>query len=971
MLEQQLGTAYRIERELGGGGMSRVFLAEETALARRVVIKLLPPGAAATVDADRFRREIQLAASLQHPHIVTLLNAGAGAGDSVLWYSMPYVEGESLRGRLVRDHELPIDSAVRIWRELLDALSYAHGRGVVHRDIKPENVLMSGRHALVTDFGVAKAISIATGSVSMTPTGISLGTPAYMAPEQATADPSTDHRADIYSAGLVMYEMLAGHGPFPGLASSQLAAAHATRAPEQIRLARPAVPEPLAALVMRCLEKLPADRPQTADEVLTALETIVTPLTMTPTGSVPTSTMGGSMAGIAPATPSRTRGSARMRAAIIAGVLVPLIAIAVVFAKRGPTQPARIGADPLDTTVRAIGIVDFEYAPADSVVARAVTEAVRSEILQSAKLFTLSRPNQAAFYRWALDLGEREVPHPDSATKVFVDRGWPAVVRGTVVRLGTSYALSVDVTSNTAEPVRFKTVTETAADATALSSAIGAVAKAVRTQLEEQAARLIPPIRRGLASTGSQVALRLYQDATAAVSGNAADWGTALPALREAVRVDSTFAPAWRRIARYLHNIDLRRAESVDAATRAYGERTHARTWERALIDETYHLIHEQFAQAAAAAAPGVQLGEADALANAGYEYLLQGDAGVAAGYLDRSRAESRTFSYASRLYAAALRVGGRDLAADTVVAWGATVSPASNHVSAAVTDRMIHRLDYGLLRAMLDARVHVDTLPRASGVRLATLRQLLAANLVLGRLADAQSSSERLTRAIQEFDSPADVQRELLVDIVNRAWFAVDSVALHRAADSAFAVGLPAATAILDRPFMAEFEASMAQGKVDAAASVLIQWNQLFAGPYSTIDRLARTVARADLAIARNDPRAAIALLRSAQRSKCGLCLAPRIGRAYEVLQRPDSAITEYERYVSSSTPYRYATDARELARTYKRLGELYEAKGDNKRAIQRYTNFVDLWKDADPELQPKVTEVRERIARLQEKIG
>ncbi len=172
MLEQQLGSAYRIERELGGGGMSHVFLAEETTLGRRVVVKVLPPEASSTIDAERFRREIQLAASLQHPHIVTLLNAGAA--DGLLRYSMPYVDGESLRGRLVRDHELPVDSAVRIWRELLDALSYAHGRGIVHRDIKPENVLMSGRPALATDFGVAKALSMATGGASMTSTGISL-----------------------------------------------------------------------------------------------------------------------------------------------------------------------------------------------------------------------------------------------------------------------------------------------------------------------------------------------------------------------------------------------------------------------------------------------------------------------------------------------------------------------------------------------------------------------------------------------------------------------------------------------------------------------------------------------------------------------------------------------------------------------------------------------------------------------------
>ena len=205
-IQTRLGDHFIVERELGGGGMSRVFVARDLRLDRRVVIKLLRPELAAGVSAERFRREIRTAASLQHALIVPVLDVGDLNG--LPYFLMPFVDGESLRGRLVRDHELPVDAAVRIWRELLDALSYAHGRGIVHRDIKPENVLMSGRHAVVTDFGVAKALSMATGGTTMTGTGISLGTLAYMAPEQATADPSLDHRADIYAAGLVMYETL-------------------------------------------------------------------------------------------------------------------------------------------------------------------------------------------------------------------------------------------------------------------------------------------------------------------------------------------------------------------------------------------------------------------------------------------------------------------------------------------------------------------------------------------------------------------------------------------------------------------------------------------------------------------------------------------------------------------------------------------------------------------------------------------
>src|SRR5262245_35800475 len=179
--------------------MSRVFLAEDIALARRVVIKVLPPEMAAGVNQDRFRREIQLAARLQHPHIVPLLSAGS-AGD-VLYYVMPFVEGESLRVKLAREGELPVTEAVRILRDVLDALAYANDKGVVHRDIKPDNVMLSSGHALVTDFGVAKAVTESTGGMTLTSLGMALGTPAYMAPEQASGSPNVDHRADLYALG--------------------------------------------------------------------------------------------------------------------------------------------------------------------------------------------------------------------------------------------------------------------------------------------------------------------------------------------------------------------------------------------------------------------------------------------------------------------------------------------------------------------------------------------------------------------------------------------------------------------------------------------------------------------------------------------------------------------------------------------------------------------------------------------------
>ena len=284
-LQAALGDTYHIERELGGGGMSHVFVAEEVALGRKVVVKVLPPEMGAGVNAERFRREIQLAASLQHPHIVPLLNAGHT--DDLVWYTMPLIEGESLRTRLAREGELPVAEAVRLLRDVADALAYAHQHGVVHRDIKPDNVLISGQHAVVTDFGVSKAITAATGEASLTSIGIALGTPAYMAPEQAAAEPHVDHRADLYALGATAYEMLTGAPPFGGEATVVLAA-HVTRAPEPVTTRRTAVPAALGALVMRCLEKKPADRWQSAAELHQQLEVMATPSGgMTPTGAVP------------------------------------------------------------------------------------------------------------------------------------------------------------------------------------------------------------------------------------------------------------------------------------------------------------------------------------------------------------------------------------------------------------------------------------------------------------------------------------------------------------------------------------------------------------------------------------------------------------------------------------------------------------------------------------------------------------
>jgi Tol biopolymer transport system component/tRNA A-37 threonylcarbamoyl transferase component Bud32 len=288
-LAAALADRYRLERELGQGGMATVYLAEDLKHHRKVALKVLRPELAATLGPERFLREIELAAKLQHPHILPLHDSGEAQG--FLYYVMPFVDGENLRGRLARRGELPIQEAVRLLAEVADALSYAHAQGVVHRDIKPDNVLLSGRHALVTDFGVAKAVSEATGRQNLTTAGLALGTPTYMAPEQAAGDPHIDHRADIYALGTMGYELLTGTPPFTGEWPQEILAAHVTQPPEPITMRRPQVPPRLASIVMKCLAKRPDERWQSADELVSELEQQVTPsggLTPARTQALPT-----------------------------------------------------------------------------------------------------------------------------------------------------------------------------------------------------------------------------------------------------------------------------------------------------------------------------------------------------------------------------------------------------------------------------------------------------------------------------------------------------------------------------------------------------------------------------------------------------------------------------------------------------------------------------------------------------------
>jgi serine/threonine-protein kinase len=404
-LQSALGATYTLERELGGGGMSRVFVAEEAALGRKVVVKVLPPELAAEVSAERFTREIRVAASLQHPNIVPVLSTGVA--DGVPYYTMPFVRGESLRARLGQG-ALPSGEAVSVLRDVARALAHAHVEGIVHRDIKPENVLLSGGAAVVTDFGIAKAVSASRTAAggTLTSAGAALGTPAYMAPEQALGD-EVDAQADLYAWGVMAYEVLAGTHPFADRTTAQqLVAAHLSESPTPLAMRNAGVPPNISGMIMRCLEKRPSDRPGSARDVLAALEG-VTPIE----GSI------------------RVRRSTR-RWAVAALVLVALGGAAALVLRRGTTP---IDAGP--PSIAVLPLLNAAGDTADEYLSDGLTDELTTALSRMSGLRVAAR---SSAYRYK---GRRAI----DVRAVGETLGVGAVLQGTLRRSGGRVRVSAQL----------------------------------------------------------------------------------------------------------------------------------------------------------------------------------------------------------------------------------------------------------------------------------------------------------------------------------------------------------------------------------------------------------------------------------------------------------------------------------------------------------------------------------------------
>jgi serine/threonine-protein kinase len=554
-LQEGLGTSYTLERELGRGGMATVFLARDLKHDRPVALKVLHPELAASLGPERFLREIHLAARLQHPHILTVLDSGTtgrrDGGSDLLWFAMPFIRGESLRDRLRREKQLPVADALKIAREAADALAFAHDEGVIHRDIKPENILLTGTHALVADFGIAKALQ-GGSEERLTETGLAVGTPAYMSPEQASGQRELDARTDVYSLAVVLYEMLAGETPFAAPTAQVMIARRFTETAKPIRQAREAVPESVERALQRALARTPADRFATAAEFAAALEAGSTGETVSAPASAATRTG---------ALPAARR---RPPVAALALVLGLLIGAGVLFAWRRTHPGPATGAED-----RVVAVLPFENLgdSADAYFADGVADEVRTKLTQVSGLVVIARGSSIQ-YR-----GTTKRP-AEIARELGADYLLTGTVRwdkaaGSASRVRVSPEL-VEVNPGQAERTRWgerfdaamTNVFEVQADiATKVANALGvALADSVRAGLEARPTTNLEAydaFLKGEAATANMT----IQDAPSI--------SRALPYYRRAVELDSSFVLAWARLSQAYSTQYANAAPTAELASNA------------------------------------------------------------------------------------------------------------------------------------------------------------------------------------------------------------------------------------------------------------------------------------------------------------------------------------------------------------------------------------------------------------------
>jgi tetratricopeptide (TPR) repeat protein len=532
---------YRIEREIGRGGMATVYLGEDQKHHRSVAIKVLDPDLSAMLGPERFRQEIAFAARLQHPHILTLLDSGAG--DGLLYYVMPYVEGESLRSRLDRERQLSVDEALRLTEEVARALDYAHRQGIVHRDIKPENILLADGEPMISDFGIARAVR-AAGGEQLTQSGTTLGTPPYMSPEQLASQADVDGRSDLYSLGCVLYEMLAGQPPFTGPPQT-LAHQHLNLAPRPVSEMRPTVPGALDEVLQRALAKTPADRFATASQLADAVRATSTraAIAATPPPAAPPIAIAGPAPSV-PAEPSSPVRAPSRRGAGRAAVLIALFAIVGAIAAWRSGLIDRVlhrSRAPVATQRQWLWLASFNGPADDPSMAGAARDLVAAALDQSERVATVPAEQVRIALRNA---GRPESTRVDGplARELAYRSSIPVVVEGSIGRIGSGYSIALNATNASDGHVIF-TTEGTAADEGAIIPALTRLARELRKGLGERSAGFRVEQTMGDAPTPSFEAFKLYVRGRTLINDD--EPGAAVPILRRALALDSAFAVAW------------------------------------------------------------------------------------------------------------------------------------------------------------------------------------------------------------------------------------------------------------------------------------------------------------------------------------------------------------------------------------------------------------------------------------------
>jgi eukaryotic-like serine/threonine-protein kinase len=1049
-VQQSLSGSYTIERELGGGGMSRVFVADEHRLGRKVVVKVLSPELAASISTTRFEREIRVAASLQQANIVPVLAAGDLEG--LPYYTMPYVEGESLRARLGRG-PLSIAEAVSILRDVSRALAYAHEHGVVHRDIKPDNVLLSGHTAVVTDFGIAKAIAAATAGPSgatLTQLGTAVGTPAYMAPEQASGDPGTDHRADIYAFGCVAYELLAGQPPFAGLPPHKLLVAHMAEAPKPVTELRPDCSPTLASLVMQCLAKDPASRPAGATELLSRLDGVASPSapyaampgiliggrsmlkralavyagaflgvaivtraaiiaiglpdwvfpgalaimalglpvilftaytqyvshrmatatpTYTPGGTPSLGAMQGTMATIAIKASPHVSWKRTMRGGVAAvSVFALLVAGYMVLRMLGIGPSASLAAAGKFSASDKVLVAAFDAPAADSSLGSTIAEAVRTNLSQSHAL----RLVQTSAVVAALE----QMKRPDTARMDFATArevaqriGAKAVLAGSVVSAGSGYILTTRlVAAETGDELA--SYRESARDAGDLIPAVDRLTKSLRGKIGESLKSVRAAPRLDQVTTTSLGALRSYAAGLRAndVQG---DYPAAVQYFHESLRQDSTFAMAHVQLAYSLLALGGRGSgeEARAELTTAFQLRDRLPERERYNVEGAYYMT----------AAPD----RSKAIPAFRRAVELDSTNFDAANSLAVTLNDARDYAGAERMYRLAIanEPGNATLLTNLAATYTLMGRPASfDSVMTMVTssgapfptapmryESYWNRRDYDAAERL--ARAHADTAqPRA---KVNAQDGLVGIDLLRGRLREAERRysqwSEMRARVRGDTVSPYDVAVfHAMVDGQFRDKASRGLAALDAVVNTKTLASMPLAR----DPSMALARTYARLGNAAKAREILSQHEARLDAPGRRQEAIGLARNRGMIALAEGKSDSAVAYFRSSDVEpdglptlECSVCTPLLIGMAFDRGGHADSARVYLTQYAEMTGSTRIFVDRYYLAPALYRLGELYENVGDAKRATEYYGRFVDLWANADPELQPRVAQARARI--------